>query len=437
MNSGPKKNKKGLQWQPIGPGKYRATLIESRITINSVRFRLIGYRVLMPYSAGWSRFPYWEDDKSLQRLGLLWGVESYKKYVRKLDNMPPDFEGDVDWHIPAMTPEMKRVEEAWNQISSYLSWEDSLWRPAIVDGSPYIIVGYPVKADGPSDIELCFSDTKTGLSVEEGQHHFPLDIEGAACGLIAAEVRSITAENKTVLRPMHKPSNGLLGLFEEIYKLLPDIHERSFLTVDGKLLSGLIVPMDLEDWSFDLTNFVLEHKDSIPDGHMHWISTLPIGNVKDSTKECVRALCKKVVRRDVSRLPARSGNRTVFVTFCHDEETRIIGRHASIELRAEAWAEIGQMALRHLTKKEDGSIEIGVGRVLSEVFILPGETYIGLTPEFMNFADAVSDAGYDVTVSTPCLSGIERMPEWSEGNLPILFDRHIQKALSDIPDIVR
>ena len=47
-----------------------------------------------------------------------------------------------------------------------------------------------------------------------------------------------------------------------------------------------------------------------------------------------------------------------------------------------------------------------------------------------------ADKGYDVAVSTPYMPALEKVPEWSENNLPILFDRYIQKELSDIQTIV-
>ena len=231
----------GLRWKAIGPGPDPDVMLETRLNVSGTRFRLMALRVPMPRSAGWTDNEFWEDNKSLQGDGLMWDEIYYREFVRMVDAIPEDNRDPIEMAPErGLGGEMGRLASAWSSATLRLGWDGQDWRPAVILGASYIVLGYP---ECPSDrkspsVEIALHEARVGAATQDRSHQFNLLVEGAVCTLACAEMRSLTSDGVATSRAMNPAAEGWMGAMDSMMEAFPGSSPPTTFSVGGKCMRG-------------------------------------------------------------------------------------------------------------------------------------------------------------------------------------------------------
>lgn len=429
-----------LAWNPAGPGPDPKVLLEARMRLNGTALRLLAFRVPMPYTAGWSRSPYWEDDKALHGDGLLWDVAAFKDFVRRVDEAPDDLREPVTIESAgiALDQDMADLLARWYAIGQFLDWSGQDWRPALIGGEPYIVLGYP-EGPAPDDMpgcDLSIADSRDWYGRPPHQHSFNISIHGAAVGFAAAEVRAMRLADRVVVRPLHPEAAGWLDQVDRVVELLPGAGQHVPVTVGGKTMCGFLVPVDVETWNLDWQTFVAEMTAGLECGRMRWSLESPAGQVGQDVAAVLEGLAAAVRARRVASLAGE-----VAIVSRLEELPALLGLPEppadTVELRALIYARAGRVTLRGMGRKDDDGAALTIGRALNKVFILPDAAYLCLSMPFVHLADMLEDgllnraAEGGVGFETALPADFTAAPSWL-GDCPVIVDKPIRDLVEEI-----
>ena len=426
----------GLAWSPAGPGPDPAVLLESGLAINGKAFRLRAFRVPMPFSAGWSPSPAWEDDKGLQGEGLLWEPHRFREMVRAADADPHGLAA-ANPHAAAMDPEMQRLDTAWRVTAARLGWPGVDWRPAMIGGYPYMPMGWPDSQDRPFAVSLPLAPAqgRTWFGRGPRQHRVNLLIEGAPCVLDCVEVRALGGNGSpSSVRPLDAGDSGWLDLAEAVLETLRGAGGPAVFPFSGRTAAGLICPADASEWSFDSARFVEAASLGLREGHTRWALGMPLGAIDAQTAAILEGVAMAVRERRVSRLAGAA-----CVSFRLDAASAALGLCPAMadagRLRAALSGRLGRVAMRGLWRQR-GIFGNSCGRAAERVYVFPDTAYIGLSAAFTRLADACGDgdllglADGRALPETP-QAGEPSHPGWVAG-MPAIADGRIRSFVAGL-----
>lgn len=429
----------GLAWNPVGPGPDPGVLIESSLSVNGTRFRVLGFRVPMPFSAGWTGNGAWEDDKGFHCDGLLWDVGAFRDYVRAADAAAeaagePPHEAEA-----AMDPAMEALSFAWLRLAMALGCHAQDWRPAIVRGCPYILVGHPAPGDaqGCPAVSLEAAQARSWFGQPEGVHSFNLLVEGGVCALECAEVRALGAVGGIgSARPMGEGPAAWLSAAAALLGEVPGASAVASptLRIGGRSMAALLRPMDADLWSFDANSFVAAASDGLARGRMRWFLDIPLDPIDDAAAGAIEGIAGLVRARRVSRL----GRDACVALRLGDVPGELgIERPPTPEmLRSAILKRLYRVSLRGYGRRADDVPVLFEGGMATRLYAFNDALYLSVSPAFARLADVAADGAMRALPGFPVFEtaldeGVAEAPAWVE-TLPAVADGRIRAFIAEL-----
>lgn len=430
----------GLAWRAVGPGPDPAVLIETRIAINGTVFRLLGFRVPMPYSVGWSINASWEDDKGFQSGGLLWDVDMYRRFVRESDaGEDASASGTLEPDV-SLDDSMERLTFAWLRLCVALGGAGQDWRPATVWGAPYILVGHPDPGGGEASFVLALApaDGRSWFGQPDRVHSFNMTIEGGSFGLDCAEVRLIAEVGTAPAgdRPMGPAAAASLAAAASVMAEIPGALSGPMLplVVGGRAMAGIIRPIDADIWSFDARRFLVSASPGLRRGRMRWFLDIPLNPIDGTAARAVEGVARMIRERRVARLGPDA-----CVMLRMADVPAALGLDGSIStdaLRSAVLARVYKVAMRGYGRREDGVPVFCHSGLSTRLYAFADTLYLAVSPAFARIADAAADGEMEALTGcalfeTPLDDQVSEPPGWI-AELPPVADGRIRAFVTSL-----
>lgn len=384
----------GLDWAPCGPGGDAAVVVEAVAAVNGAEFRFVGFRVQLPVDAGWTGDGGWNDDRTAQASGLVWDVERYRRFVRGMDDLPMGCDPKL---IDALSDEcevdldedMARVEGLWTGLCGMIAKNGDGWLPAIIDGSPYLILGYPTGRPAPGGLLVDGGRRKRWPDQRPGEHHFPCTVEGMLAGMDTIEVRHLRAGGSDIMRPAvptDRAAERLAGM-RAVAEALPGYAGSGTVDIDGRRHFCLVTPVDVGHFEFDMARFHGALASGLRPGRGRFAVADPLAGIGRRLGAVVEGLAQAVRDGRVGR----RGDDVLFVssprTLAGDLGFRRRGaRRGDIERML--MEDLGSLVVRGVYRPHDEAPTMLMLDPLAKMaFISDGAVFVHLSTLFVHLAE--------------------------------------------------
>jgi hypothetical protein len=418
MFRAPPASVKDLSWHAKGPGPDSRVLLRSSLVINRHPFTLYAFRIPAPFSAGWSMDASWEDDRGTHIGPLLWDIQAFRSHVHKIDNNP--LAETIAESLPAMTESMQTLAISWLSLCSLLSWVGSRWKPSLINGQPYIVLGYPdLDAKLPSSsITVSSRESRNWSGMEKREKCFNLDIEGATCCLHTIEVRSlgITGGRHPRIHPLSQAGKDWLSKINAILHEIPYQPKIDTLVMTGHAVLAMILPEDETNWSFDRTRFIRIMRRNLERGKARWCFNSGEGICTELTS-ILTGLADLTRHRELEAFHSEPCA-TLIHKSCPKWMKTLLPGHP---LRGSLLFDLGRTMIRGIHLDRKGKVFERYARAVTRLYALDDRTHICLSRDFVEMATTVSKE--DLLLMTDPHTAVETNPpipaEWVS-YLPIL-----------------
>lgn len=411
------------------------------MAINATRFRLLGFRVPMPLSAGWTSNGAWEDDKGFHCDGLLWDVEAFRAWVRATDAAEGTPEGPPQEPDEPNSPESEALSITWLRLCMALGAHQQDWRPAIVGGCPYVVLGHPEAGDAKDlpRVVLKPGQGRTWFHQPEGVHSFNLLIEGGVCALECAEVRAFGEVGAVgATRPMGPGPAAWMERTAAVLAQLPGAQapgsKAATIRMEGKSMAALLRPLDADLWSFDARPFLAFASRGLRRGRMRWFLDIPLDPIDRPAARAVEEIARLVRERRVSRL-GRDACVALKLLDARDE----LGMDPALTpdlLRTALLKRVYRVALRGYGRRNDDAPVFFQGGLATRLYAFPEAIYLSVSPAFARLAEAAPEGAMQTLPGSPVFEtelsdDLADPPHWIEG-LPTVADGRIRAFIADL-----